>query len=115
MSDLFQFIADLALDPRRQELFEANPQAMIETVGLVDSDRIQLDCGDRNEVTAVFSDELSTDEFAAVTGSCCFFDPGPDPSPDPDPLVDSEEDDEQDTDPANQEDEPEPPAKKDSA
>ena len=84
MSSLFHFLTDMAVDPKKQIMFEEDPQAMIAAAGL--SDQIGSDSGDRVQWTEVFVDELETHELVAVIGNCAASDPGPDPTPDPDPF-----------------------------
>lgn len=89
MTDLFQFLTELALDVKNQERFARNPKAVMDAAGLSAADKRVLGSQDRANIAAAFADELSTDEFAAVMGSCFVGDPGPDPTPDPDPPEDS--------------------------
>lgn len=77
MSNSFQFLIDLALDPKKQERFTGNSRLIVETAGLSEPNKIDLNSSNR--------DALETSELMAVLGACCLTDPGPDPSPDPDP------------------------------
>jgi hypothetical protein len=86
MSSLFNFLIDLATDPKKQELFEQNSSALMAAAGLTETHSTTLKSRNRADITAAFADELETGEFRAVTGSCIIGDPGPDPEPDPDPL-----------------------------
>jgi hypothetical protein len=87
MSNLFYFLTDLAVNPRKQEAFEKNPDMTMETAGLSELDGIALNSRSRTRITAALADDdLKIGDLAAVMGSCVYSDPGPDPEPDPDPL-----------------------------
>lgn len=86
MSKLLHLLADLALNPQQQALYNVSPEAMLAIAGVVDPGNSALRWGNREAWTTALVDELATDELVAVMGSCTASDPGPDPTPDPDPL-----------------------------
>lgn len=85
MKDLFQFMIHLAADPQKQAEFGHNPTRMTEALGLSETNQVRLKSGNRTQINAVIQEELHTEEFMSVMGSCIVLDPGPDPTPDPDP------------------------------
>ena len=85
MKDLFQLMIDLAVDPQKQALFECDPSLITADLRLSDTNLMRLNSGNRAQIKAVIQEELRTDEFISVMGSCIVLDPGPDPTPDPDP------------------------------
>ena len=86
MSDLFDFLTNLATNPRGQEAFTRDPQAVMEAAGLAETDQAVLKSGDRATVAEFFADEDFEPSFIAR-------EPNPDPSPDPDADSDSSEED----------------------
>ena len=78
MSNLYNFLTDLATNPAQQMAFTQNPQAVMQQAGLTEIDQAILKSNNQAEVTAVYADELDEPSF-------CMVDPNPDPMPDPDP------------------------------
>ncbi len=79
MSNLFSFLTDLAVNPKRQETFVKSPYAVMDAAGLSESEQAMLKSGNSVKVVATFADEL----FQAANFTA---DPNPDPLPDPDPF-----------------------------
>ena len=75
MQNLLHFLTDLSLNPKRQEQYAQNPATTLAAAQLPSSIHDDLQ-----------TNNLSTQDLTAVTGSCVFADPGPDPLPDPDPI-----------------------------
>jgi len=78
MSKLFDLLTDLALDPKKQNIFINNPTTLIEEVGLSQTEQSAITSKETAKVAALF-----TGEQAPLAISMA--DPGPDPLPDPDP------------------------------
>ena len=78
MSNVLNFLTDLAVNPTNQEAFTQAPTAVMEAAGLSQADQAVLKSGNNATVAAAFADELSEPGFI-------YGDPGPDPRPDPDP------------------------------
>lgn len=78
MSNLFEFLTNLATDPKKQETFAQNPQAMMEAARLSEADKVVVTDGDTAKIAAVFANGIS--QLAVIV-----TEPGPDPLPDPDP------------------------------
>ena len=78
MSNVLNFLTDLAVNPTNQQAFSQAPTAVMEAAGLSQSDQAILKSGHNASVAAAFADELSEPGFI-------YGDPGPDPRPDPDP------------------------------
>jgi len=85
MSNLLNFLTDLAVNPTGQEIFTQNPVAAMEAAGLSQSDQAIITSGNRGTVAAAFADDLPNPGFI-------YGDPGPDPRPDPDPPQPSDDD-----------------------
>ncbi|RKZ79344.1 MAG: hypothetical protein DRR19_25085 [Candidatus Parabeggiatoa sp. nov. 1] len=79
MSNLFSFLTDLAVNPKQQEAFANMPEAVMNTVGLSNSEQSLLQNGNSHRIAATFADEQF--QAALVIGY-----PTPDPLPDPDPF-----------------------------
>jgi len=88
MTRLFDFMLNLATDPRQQALLSADPTALIEAANLAEADKAALKSSDSAKVTAALLGELETKDLKAVLGAATLTDPGPDPEPDPDPIPD---------------------------
>lgn len=91
MTDLFQFLTDLAIDPDKQVLFEEDPTAVIDAAALSEADKAVLNSRDRATVITALGRDLATEELVAVMGGCYLTDPGPDPEPDPDPVPEDDD------------------------
>jgi hypothetical protein len=83
MSNLFDFLTDLATNPKQQVAFRQTPDAVMEAAGLTETEQTVIKSGDRINVVDVYSDELDSPTF-------CMVDPNPDPMPDPDPPPSSQ-------------------------
>lgn len=91
MTDLFQFLTDIAIDPGKHALFEEDPLAVMDASELSKADKAVLNSRDRATVTTALGRELTTEELVAVMGGCFLTDPGPDPEPDPDPVPEDDD------------------------
>lgn len=85
MSHMIDFLTDMAVNPKMQEMFWEHPRMIMASVGLTETVQVGFSSQNNASVTSVVIDELLTNELATVVGSCGMADPGPDPSPDPPP------------------------------
>lgn len=83
MSNLFQFLTELAIEPCRQVDFLQEPNCFIEQAGLSKEDETLLKHREKSAITAAFSNSLT------VLAEACGM-PDTDPLPDEDPLPDDE-------------------------
>jgi len=77
MSQLYNFLTDVAANPQRQAAFLYDPGAVMAMAGLTEENQSILQSGDRSQIVSAFPNELS--QFGSI-----FREPDPDPSPDPD-------------------------------
>lgn len=84
-------LTDLVPETLVIDLFEQGLETIKEIEDLASLAEIVRNHSANIQVSNSFMDDLSTDEFVAVAGSCCIFDPGPDPLPDPDPQPTEDE------------------------
>jgi len=80
MSHLLHFLTGLATNPYQQAVFFNNPNTLIDKAGFSEEEKIWLKIGDKEKLSAAFTDELT------VLATGC-VDPGDDPMPDPDPSL----------------------------
>ncbi|MEG4809792.1 hypothetical protein QUA82_18110 [Microcoleus sp. F8-D3] len=79
MSSLFDFLTDIAINPKQQLAFARQPNAVTAAFGLAEADMAVAESKSFTKITAVFANELTP--LAALC-----MDPSPeDPLPDPDP------------------------------
>jgi hypothetical protein len=78
MSNLFDFLTDLATNPVQQQAFAKEPDTVMAVLGLSRVEQTLLKSGNSTQIAAAFADDI----FQAAL---CIGDPGPDPFPDPDP------------------------------
>jgi hypothetical protein len=79
MSNLVEFLLDLASNPQKQEMFEKGRRTMLA------ADQPNIDRENVTPIPPFLLNELATNDLASVMGAGYFYDPGPDPEPDPDP------------------------------
>jgi hypothetical protein len=79
MSSLFDFLTDVAINPKKQMALAKQPSAVMVAAGLSKTEWTALESKDSHTIAAASLSEM-TQPFAI----CC-VDPGPDPEPDPDP------------------------------
>jgi hypothetical protein len=77
MSQLYNFLTNVAANPQRQAAFLYDPGTVMAMAGLTEEDQSILQSGDRSQIVAAFANELPW--CASI-----FREPDPDPSPDPD-------------------------------
>lgn len=78
MSNLFDFLTDLAANPQKQLVFSKQPDTLMEVAGLSDADKVLLKSREKDQISTALGNELAVLAFSCV-------DPGEDPLPDPDP------------------------------
>ena len=78
MVNLFHFLTDLAIEPRKQVAFAQNADLIMEVAGLTGADKAVIKSAEKDKISAVFANE-----FTVLAVGC--LEPGPDPLPDPDP------------------------------
>ncbi|AOY83056.1 hypothetical protein BJP36_27205 [Moorena producens JHB] len=79
MSQLFDLLTDLALDPNKQSVFINNPSSVMDEVGLSEAEQTAMISKEPAKITGLFADEQ-------VPLAMTLGDPGSDPLPDPDPF-----------------------------
>ncbi|MEH1814230.1 MAG: hypothetical protein V7K26_31660 [Nostoc sp.] len=80
MTQLLDFLTDLAIDPKKQQAFEKEPDALMAAARLSESERSTIKSRNSSQITAIFADEYF--QPALTVGE-----PNPDPLPDPDPPL----------------------------
>lgn len=80
MSNLLDFLTDLAVDPQKQRAFFKAPEEVMDAAELSQANRIAINSRDKAKVSAPFADE-----YPQI--ACGTFAPNPDPLPDPDPPL----------------------------
>lgn len=79
MSNLFDFLTDIAINPKQQLAFAQQPNAVKVAVGLDEADMAVVESKSFTKIAAVFANKLTP------SAALC-MDPSPeDPLPDPDP------------------------------
>lgn len=79
MSNLFDFLTDLALDTKKQSAFINDPSFLMNEVGFTEVEQTAMVSGENAKIAALFAKEK-------VCFAITMIDPGPDPLPDPDPF-----------------------------
>lgn len=82
MSNLYEFLTEIATNPNGQEAFKQNPASVMAAAELSQKDQAILNSKDSSKITEAFADELPEPSF-------WILEPDPDPLPDPDPPPDS--------------------------
>lgn len=85
MNQMIDFLSDMAVNPKMQEMFWESPTDVMGSVDLPERVWSGLSIQSNADVTATIVNELATHELVTVLGSAVMIDPGPDPSPDPPP------------------------------
>jgi hypothetical protein len=78
LSNLLHFLTNLATNPRQQEVFKADPNTVMELIGLSQLERTAIKSNNPSLIAASFVNK-------SFQASLTVFDPAPDPLPDPDP------------------------------
>lgn len=75
MSKLFDFLTDLATNPKQQQAFVEDPILVMDVLDLSESEKMAIATGN---IAALFKDDFFQSAISVT-------DPSPDPLPDPDP------------------------------
>jgi hypothetical protein len=78
LNNLFDFLIDLAIAPKKQLAFAITPKQFMEASGLAELDKQLIESGQKDNISNALASELSVLAVATV-------DPVEDPLPDPDP------------------------------
>ncbi|MEA5506273.1 hypothetical protein VB735_24815 [Halotia wernerae UHCC 0503] len=83
MSSLFDFLTDIAINPKQQIAFAQQPILMTDLVRLSEGDQAVFESKSSKQIAALFADEMTP--LAEICNDPNPEDPFPDPDPEPEP------------------------------
>ncbi|MBH8552515.1 hypothetical protein I8751_09025 [Nostocaceae cyanobacterium CENA357] len=83
MSSLFDFLTDIAINPKQQIAFAQQPIILTDMLGLSEIEQAVFESKSSNKIAALFADE--TTPLAEICNDPNPEDPFPDPDPEPEP------------------------------
>lgn len=83
MSNLLNFLTDIAINPKQQIAFAQQPKTMMDAFGLSETDKALIGSKSHTKIADFFADRLIP--LAEICNDPNPEDPFPDPDPEPEP------------------------------